>query len=969
MIFPSFGFMNSNGKYNTYTFETWIKINTERFAADTDYPDVPVKIIGPVSEDGVYNENGLYAVSNSIQLKIGNKKQSFFMGYNNRIVLLNIVYTSNYVKVLVNGETVINMTLSQSDLNSIVGKNDWVYVGAFGELQIDCVAIYNYEISEIQAKKHFVLGQGVQYPEIINTKYGGSSTVIDYPFAGYSNNLMYPNSLKWETGQFENIIVENDVLKFPKYSLPTLVFDNKDSSLWYADNQATTSVTLTYKDVNINLRPNANWSSTNGYLYFDSLNFTQNKIRGFYAIVRHSTTSNEQILFKFVNKNDNNYFQISINGNTIYYKFKYNDSIVTLTSHTLSYTTFYYAPPTVNYALIGIDIDKFASVYNNDILNFFNYSDEINVYVAGDNGFANTFTQPIESINFTSRSCIDTDFFGAQGNRFKLYNYVNANGIFNISTQAGYTDISSYGINPTYRLNFDNNNSSLNIAAGGYWQTNVPLSYFGKNVINALGGQDYVLDFMQYNIDSPKSLNAVSTTNQLYDDKLTTIKSFINFQLLNEGVTKKNKDFPYVIGYGGVPINNVIQPIATSSTLNYSFNLYQVGDDSIIYPPKSLGITAPNFTELAMTVFLQFDTKSIFTNPAKVRNLQLASQSLNTDTTLPNPIKTKLGNDIIPYTYTLDGSGNKVFNYKKQNPFVITKTSNPHLNLHRQNGITLSGFLNYNIDPFISSITNNTQYYTGSSYYRGLLIEINKEQNNTFNLDSIQISINPQKTYFVDSSGKNLLYPNKSAPVKLFELESKNKTTYFYLSSSFDNDSRTSGDVGKIYAVDSITGNIDENITYYWNGSKIKNPYVEYNRWGILGINFTEPLSFAGIVGQFRVVAPITFNYFSYYQYSDSKLQQSKITRPWNNVAYPAISQTRNGLLWNNWSTQYTWNDLLIMSNPENSAVDLSNLYGIYTGSNRYVTDFDGTKLFGISNNNNRFVSDLVVESETLSAE
>lgn len=942
MIFPSFGFLNSNGKNKIYTLETWIKINNEKWAAESDvYSDAKIRIIG---QAGLGSTDGLYVLGNSIELKIGNKKKSFFIGYHNRVLLLHIVYTNKYAKVLINGETVINMQLEESDVNLLTSTVDWISFGSWIESQIDCVAMYDYEISEIQAKRHFVLGQGVQYPEIINTRYSGKAAVIDFDFAGYSNNISYPKISKWETGQFENIVVENDVLKFPNYSLPSLIFDNKDSSSWYADNKTACSVSLTYTNVNINLRPDSNWSNTNGYLYYSAMNFTKNITKGFYALIRHSTTANEQIVFKFVDKNNSNYFQISVNGDTVYYKFKYNDSEITITSHTISYATFYYSPPTVNYALVGIDIDTFATKYNTDISTFFTNQEQLSVFVGGDSTFTKTFTQPIESINFASRTCIDTKFFGAYGNSFTLSTYVNSNGIFNISTQAQYTNISSYGINPTYRLNFDFYNTSFNIACGGYWKTAIPLSYFGSYVTNASGEQDFVLDFMQFNIDSPKSLNVVNGTSQYYDDKATTVKSYINFQKLNEGVTNNNSHYT-IFSSGGTPISNVVIPYAVPSSEHFLAKMYQIGDDVLVYSPRDNGIAAPDFTELAIVVYLQFDTDSIFTNPAKVRYLEISPKSLNTDTTLKNPIKTKLGLDIIPYTYSLSGA-TKVYDYKKINPYIITKTSNPHLFLNRQTGLTLAG---------LSSIGYDYIYPSGT-YKRGFAINVNESQNSQFNIDSIQISINPQMTYALDISPM-LAFPTKDNAVKIFELENAQKTISFYLASSYNNDT-ISSNRGKIYAVDSLTGNIDENISYYWNGIAVKNPYVYPNRWGILGINFTQPISFNNTVGQFRIVGPITFNNFSYYQYSDSALSQSYIARSWS---------TLNTSLWSLWSSSYIWDDLLKMSNLNSPAVNLQNLYQMYTGSNRYTTEFDGTRLLGISNANNKFVADLIAQSGILS--
>jgi hypothetical protein len=100
MLFPSFGFLTASGKYNTYTFETWLKINDEDWVGNSNFQDTEIKLIGPVSTNGsaVDNRDGLYVVGNSILFKIANKKASYFMGYHNRIILiLSLNKTSNWI--------------------------------------------------------------------------------------------------------------------------------------------------------------------------------------------------------------------------------------------------------------------------------------------------------------------------------------------------------------------------------------------------------------------------------------------------------------------------------------------------------------------------------------------------------------------------------------------------------------------------------------------------------------------------------------------------------------------------------------------------------------------------------------------------------------------------------------------------------------------------------------------------------
>ena len=160
LIVPGKGFMNASGKSSTMTFEAWLRINSNAASA---------RIIGPIA-----STDGLYVDGPFLVLKVGNKTCSHFVGEWFKPMLVDISISSSSASIMINGERVASMDLSKSsiiyaDPENAQGKSqDWIgfYVpeNVFS-VEVDCVGIYPYEVTEILAKKRFVSGQGVAYPQ------------------------------------------------------------------------------------------------------------------------------------------------------------------------------------------------------------------------------------------------------------------------------------------------------------------------------------------------------------------------------------------------------------------------------------------------------------------------------------------------------------------------------------------------------------------------------------------------------------------------------------------------------------------------------------------------------------------------------------------------------------------------------------------------------------------------------------
>jgi hypothetical protein len=134
----------------------------------------------------------------------------------------------------------------------------------------------------------------------------------------------------------------------------------------------------------------------------------------------------------------------------------------------------------------------------------------------------------------------------------------------------------------------------------------------------------------------------------------------------------------------------------------------------------------------------------------------------------------------------------------------------------------------------------------------------------------------------------------------------------------------------------SYTSNIiDENMYFYWNGELVKEATMTLNEWGILGINFVDPLDFKSYTGKLIVKSPISVDNISFYSSSPSKTLNAKISRPWFNLLNPIISNNTSSAqyTWNTWkNASYTWQELVRMGDKSNPPISLSKIYDIYAG-------------------------------------
>jgi hypothetical protein len=930
MIFPAFGFLNKYGRYKEYTLEFWMKLNYQKWTPPDTDGITKTKILGLAIEK---TGNGLYVSNNSLILQLGDKFGAHYVGYWNRPMLLHITYNQNFIKLFVNGEEAISLTLESSDLDTLysaTSETDWLGIGSESQqIQIDSWSIYPYQFSNIQSTLNFVAGSATKTPEEINSQYDSSTVIVDYPKANYSNNYNYPDTGKWKHGLLNNFVEKNNALSSPTYSLPSFIFVNSNNLSKDTLESANSALPPTANE--FTLKPTSSYDKT--YIKFNSLNILNETVKGFHTILKAASSGTEKMIFKFVNKNTNNYLKITTQNNNIYYKYS-NDAGINETTISTSTTI---TRDANNLFFVGMDIDKFTTNYPNaNLMNMlFSNPDDLLVYFGGDNNTANNY--------FYEGSVVRISF----DNKRNLKNFstqINTDGTF-ISNPGATSWLSKYDSLSSYTLMF-NTTLGFDIGTSCYWQDYIPLNLLGTYVLDGSSNKVYDLDFIQYNVDYTKL--AISTgTSFLYSiNDGIGLNNYITFQDI-ESSTGPNLDLSAFATTVSLNSNNTIVP---SSGTGWTTTKYEVNDRTIIYLPESMG---SNFTKYAIVVHLDISIPTSILNPVKIKYLQFASQSLNNSASLQNPLGTKTSTKIIPYYY--NGTS---YDYTYKNPFLIDKQSSSYLNLTPQSGIKLVG--DFGVD-------------------RGFYISINENAIADYTLSGMQMSINYQFPFTKDTSSSNYLqYPNLGT---VFSIQTRTKTIDFVMEALNTSPSLNSSNITsnsqrvRLYTKTNYNYSadiIDEDVYFYWNGEQVKEAIMTLNEWGILGVNFVEPLDFDSYSGKLIIKSSISVDNISFYSLSTDRIANSKTTRTWFNVLNPNLSNNTSNAqyTWATWSNSgLTWLEISKMADKSNLPIDISQIYDTYAGvAKTNASDNEGSSQLTIDINVGSILMDINKQSTIYSA-
>lgn len=896
VVMPGFGFLNDAGRNKNITFEFWMRVSTSSYT--------PVKIFGPIA-----SEDGLYVDGQFLTFKIGSQTISHFVGSWGRPMLVNIRLIQNSVSLLINGEQVASTTIISDtiglpssideSLSSLYyGKSqDWL--GFYGSdnflyFDIESPAIYPYSVPEVVAKRRFVYGQGVEYPESNNSSFGGSSAIIDYRNSEYANNYLYPDMARWNQGIVENLAVDNNILTSHDYSAPRVVLNNTTEESWLLANAvANESSSDPSQFINLSLD-----SSAGGYLFFNNIEVLKQDLKALYVVFR-SVEDTEQTILKIEDSVTKNFFSITVSGTEIVYTLSYNSELTTVVSssqHTVGLAT-----------SAGIDIDKFSAVYGSNVATFFGAKSTLRMYVGDAPDFSSTFTGKLYRVGLSTKRNLQkiSSYFNEFGTVSNIENvfdqYETAEEVYGgdyntaildfldggdpssfVTTQL-YNNTASYTVVPREYLG----SFTIDVSVDSSWQDYVPLQYFAKTVTDLDGNSKYGLDYIQLNIDNPV---VYATSGSNFDTSGASIKTYVSFQYMG---ANPNSLFENIANVVLPPINKAIVPGGDWTTTKYEFV-----DGTVVYPPSGV-----DFSKLAIVVHIEANISGIEGAKVSIKSLQMASQASNLSE--PTPIKTKLGNSIYPYAK----SG--IYNdYNAVNPVQIYKNTSPYLYLTDDGGIRLAG-----------DVSDN----------RGIAFPINVEKSLSYRVGGVQM--------FTKYNG--LTFPQ--TPEKIFEIDAYNKTVSAYVVADSTNGMR-----GRIYftnADDDPAGGI----SLYVNGSLVSSGYLVPNEWAVLGIQSAESFSFDSFTGNINVVGNISVDSLSSYRITSDKTGVTTKFRTWAELESILDSEGINPATWGDLLSQVpsiTWENVLYIPTTKQYLIDLEAIYKAYIGTNKFIVKDSSTLSF-----------------------
>ncbi len=637
LILPGVGFLHSNGNGNSLSLEAWLRIVS---TATTEK-----RILGPIG-----STDGLYVNGPFLMLRIDSNYGMHYVGEWDRPMLININVFDNGANLLVNGETAISLSFAKDDIAfSEDDTEDFIGFYAHSDISridVDCVGIYPYVVPQEVAKRRYIYGQGIEFPEELNKAYNGESFLVDYSFANYSNNSVYPNTFKWSEALVENLAVVNNTLALPSYTKPT-VFHESLTESEFLSALYTTNIADTGRSKNFFQFE----TGEEGYFIFESLEQIADKTSAIYGVFsRTESTTTEQVLIKIFDNNSGDYLKASLLNSNVVYSF-YSGGVEVWTD-TMAATI------SVGEDFVcGFSIKQMAE--NNSVeglSRFLSNSRNLKVYIAGGD---TTSSAGKISLTHTFDGYIYSVGFSSPRNYNKISSYFDSTSgvIENVDTGANVTALLDHYASYTLIAKIIAEQLAIDIAIDGYWQDYIPLSTLSKYILNSSSEQEYDIDYIQFNIDYPK---AVDTSSSI-------VRSYLSFQTIASGAN-------------AIPGTKVAlaSDNAVIADASWATKMYEVVNGDVIYPPSSVD----NQT-LALDIHLEFQVDGILSNPLFIRELQISSKALNT---FENPIDSRLGTSAYPYV--LDGTE---FDYKASNPIKIYKGKTPHLYLTDESGVGLVG--------------------------------------------------------------------------------------------------------------------------------------------------------------------------------------------------------------------------------------------------------------------------------------
>lgn len=971
IVIPGVGFLNEAGRYNSYTLETWIRL--DNLSADR------IKIIGPVfSTDGIYVEEGF------LSIRVGGQCiKSYYVGKWYRPMLVHLKYNQNYITVYINGEEVITETIDVDTIdlpeNEVDGKSqDWI--GIYGNdlvspFEIDCVSILPYDLPLEMAKRRFIYGQGVGELENSNASYRAETVLFDYSTAEYAANFIYPDMNRWRDAISINLDTSSSYILPIEYELPE--FKSKSNTQYTDWLEGNRLQNINHPD-NFDyflMKPSYTSGISEPSLFYESLNITNENVAAIVGVFKaDDLVDTQQPLMIFRNKSSYEAIKVVLepdyfivdggNSSTVLFddendygeattevffgtdefgdSFGNQDEDIFILKYIhVEYdgteTVLYEENVSRNhYFNAGINLVDFET--NNALVGqFFSSLDNVSLTIGKNEN--DNFTGRIYNIHFVNSFSYEKDLTG----------YFSDGIVLQVTdTDTVYEELLQYTATYTLLPIAEECKFMLDIGIFGYWEDIQPLSYFGKYVTDIDGNKYYDLDMIQVNLNIPKNsypvpeldtyyntYDALQLQYGIYDDISgsatyqelasasvnysdmridTSVKSYITFKEFDTALTKQYSSY----------INS--EPVPSSSVITFDENSfddtkYEFANNVIVIPPEE------NFENYYIGMHMEVKVRGINMRRFLIRRLELASIAFNDD--VRTNINTRYSETITPFTRTGD-----VFDYKSANPFTIYKETSPFLYLTDDSGL----------------ISND--YPTSASAVRGFYTEINHNEEDTYIFGSLQMWMR-----HADS--------NIGTETKLISsIKMQDSSINIYLEPEAD------GRRAFLHVHDADTGENIQNIVFFQDGNVVSNPVVYPQRWTSIGISFLDPLIFNGYEGRIEFYQDILFNNIVKYMYSDNSVNTFKaLFSKW----FQVLSNEENSPPVNTWEyvkegdagTTNTWRQATSSLQLNQYTINGENIYNNQTGISVSVTD--DTSRLSIMSNGADVMTDVVWDTLELS--
>jgi hypothetical protein len=212
-----------------------------------------------------------------------------------------------------------------------------------------------------------------------------------------------------------------------------------------------------------------------------------------------------------------------------------------------------------------------------------------------------------------------------------------------------------------------------------------------------------------------------------------------------------------------------------------------------------------------------------------------------------------------------------------------------------------------------------------SNFDRGISMPINQSLAENYRVSAMQSWVRYDQESFT------------ATPIPLFEIMHKADTIVFFVVANDE-----TGQRGRVYAKNKSDNSDFQGISYYINGTLVREPVLTIKEWSALGINFGEAVNFDLFIGSINLNSPALFNNVAYYQANNLQQLQSKINRPWLKVKQEGLTN-RN---WSFWLNNYTWEGVLVISASALYGVNAQDVYKTYIGTNKIIIDDESGMIF-----------------------